>query len=134
MSCIIRISGESLDVDALITQSTLQTDRTWKKGEPGRLGKLHLDSGANFVASDSDIDQLQHQITEAEIFLKQHIEEIGLIVAFPGVTHAVIDFGVAFEQESAAVFCHLPVNVVQLVARSRTNKDMSRSSRDISCC
>jgi hypothetical protein len=58
MSCILRISGESLDIDALLSRHNLTPDRIWKKGEPRTLkGKVHSDCGANFLASDADLDE-----------------------------------------------------------------------------
>ncbi|WP_218082142.1 hypothetical protein [Anthocerotibacter panamensis] len=73
MSCILRISGDSLDVDALLSQHSLPADSNWRKGESHILrGKTHSDSGVSFVASEADLDEFNRQVTEAAAFLDFH--------------------------------------------------------------
>jgi hypothetical protein len=85
MSSILRISGESLDIDALLSLYPLPVDRAWKKGEPRILkGRFHSDSGANFLASDADLDEFDRQVSEATEYLEQHAPVIAKMVEFPG--------------------------------------------------
>jgi hypothetical protein len=71
MSCILRISGESLDIVDLLSRHNLSPDRIWKKGEARSLkGKFHSDCGANFVASETDLDEFDGQVKEATEFLE----------------------------------------------------------------
>ncbi len=117
MSCILRISGESLDVDALLSQDTLALERVWKKGEPRTIkGRFHSDSGATFVASEADLDEFDRQVKEATGFLEAHAPVITRIVAFPGVQSAVLDFGVAITQGNVTQFSYLPPRLIQLAA------------------
>ena len=81
MSSILRISGQSLDIDALLSENSLPFDRIWRKGEPRVLkGKLYSDSGANFLASGADLDEFDRQVSEATEYLEQHAPVIAKMV------------------------------------------------------
>jgi hypothetical protein len=126
MSCILRIYGESLDIDALLSRYSLVVDRSWKKGEPRTFkGKFHLDSGANFLASDADLDEFDRQVKEATEFLELHAPVIAEMVAFPGVENAVLDFGIALHEGYMAQFSYLPPQFVQLAARAGVGLEIS---------
>jgi hypothetical protein len=117
MACVLRISGKVLDVDSLVGQLALQPYRTWRNGEArGISGKSHADSGACFVASDADLEELPRQVEEAAAFLEAHASSIARAAGFPGVDHAVLDFGVAFGPDTAARFLYLPARLIQLAA------------------
>lgn len=133
MSCILRISGESLDIDSLLAQHSLIADRAWKKGEPYFLkGRFNSDSGANFIASNADLDEFDLQVTEATEFLGLHRSEIARIVAFPGAQDAVLDFGVALYEGYVALVLSLPPRLIQLAASAGVGVEISHypCSRD----
>lgn len=85
MSCILRVYGIDLDVDVLLSETHLQSDKVWRKGEPRLLGKVHSDSGASFVASIADLKQFDLQVKETTAFLERHSETIARMAEFPGV-------------------------------------------------
>jgi hypothetical protein len=98
MSCILRVSGAQLDVDALLASVRLIPDRVWHRGEP-RLesrpnGKCHEHSGATFLASGADFGDFDRQIEEATRFLEDHSTQIAGIVTFKDVEAATLDFGI----------------------------------------
>lgn len=99
MSCILRVSGAELNVEALLCIVDLKPDRIWRRGEPGRAskpeGKRHDHSGATFVASDADFDEFEEQIEEATCYLETHCRQIASIASFEGVQHATLDIGIA---------------------------------------
>ncbi|MBC3860714.1 hypothetical protein H8K32_01280 [Undibacterium jejuense] len=118
MSCVFRISGELLDIDALLAQCAIPVCRMWRKGEPRILkGKFHSDSGANFIASDADFVEFDNQLVDATAFLKGHASEIAKIIAFPGLQNAILDFAVATKDGYTTQSSYLPPKFVQLVAR-----------------
>lgn len=126
MSCILRISGELLDIDSLLSKYPLVVDRTWKKGEPGTLkGKFHSDSGANFAASEADLDEFDRQVTDAIEFLELHAPTLAKIVLFPGVQKAILDFGVALSEGYVAQFSYLPPKFIQLAASAGVGVEIS---------
>lgn len=117
MSCILRVSGESLDVDALLSEVALVPHRKWKKGDARILkGKLYADSGANFVVSEAEMDEFPHQAIDATVFLERNAALIAKMAAFPGVQDAVMDFGVSLREGNVAQFCRLPPKLIQLAA------------------
>ena len=126
MSSILRISGQSLDIDALLSLYSLPYDRVWKKGEPRVLnGKLHTDSGANFLASNADLGEFDRQVSEATEYLEQHAPVVSRMVAFPGVQNAVLDFGVSLYEGNVAQFSFLPPKLVQLAASAGLGLEVS---------
>lgn len=98
MSCILRVSGAELDVEALLRVVGLEPDRVWRRGEPQRAskpeGKRNESSGVSFVASDADFDEFGLQIAEATKFLEDNSVRIAAMASFEGVEHAILDFGI----------------------------------------
>jgi hypothetical protein len=98
MSCILRVSGDELNVDALLRVVGLQPDRVWRRGEPRRAskpdGKRNESSGVTFVASDADYREFSLQLDEATEFLEDNRAQIAAMASFEGVQHAILDFGI----------------------------------------
>lgn len=105
MSCILRVSGESLDIDALLAAVRMKPDRVYYKGESrfssGR-GEPNKTSGANFIASDAPHWEFDLQVREATDFLIAHRACMEVIVGFPGAGVLFLDFGI----ELRDVFMH----------------------------
>lgn len=117
MSSILRIFGQSLDIDELLSLYPVSFDRVWRKGEPRVLkGQFHDDSGANFLASDADLDEFDRQVLEVTEYLEKNALVIAKMVAFPGVDNAILDFGVALHQGRVSQFSFLPPRLVQVSA------------------
>jgi hypothetical protein len=126
MSCILRISGEALDIEALLLHRSLVPNRTWRKGEERAIkGKAHSDSGVSFVASDADFDEFERQLTDANEFLETHASEIAAMAATPGVKYATLDFGVSLYKDSVAQFCSFPPKFVRLAASAGLGLEVS---------
>jgi len=83
---MLRISGESLDVDLMVLDCGIAPHRTWKKNESRtRMGTaLHANSGANFVVSDADFDDFSGQAEAATKFLTEHAASVAKMTAHPG--------------------------------------------------
>lgn len=96
MSCVLRVSGEHLDIDSLLQSQKLIPVVTWKKGEERILkGRFSANSGANFVVSDAEIEEVALQILDAESYLATNCDEISTLASAAGVTNATLDFAVA---------------------------------------
>lgn len=117
MSCILRISGESLDTDALLSSCTLTINSSWIKGSPqGIRGKTHSTSGASFVASEADFDEFNTQVDDASEFLRANSAEISHLAEFTGVDQATLDFAVSLYEDSVTRFCYLPPALIRSAA------------------
>ena len=96
MGCVLRVYGEHLDIDALLSSVSLIAVAIWKTGQERiSKGRFHSNSGANFVASHADVEDFLCAIAEVELFLKQNYDEIYMLTSAPGATGAVLDFAVA---------------------------------------
>lgn len=96
MSCVLRVQGDFFDIDALLSNVELIPVAIWKKGQKRfSKGQLHINSGANFVVSDADIEDFPAQIAEAESYLAKNYDEIMKLTSAAGVSDAVLDFAVA---------------------------------------
>ena len=100
MSCILRISGDNLDIDSLLSAVDMRPDRCWRRGEPRWKSKperaSHEFSGVTFVASDADFSEFDLQVTEVSRFLEDYAEAISVMVNYEGVEGAQLDFGIEF--------------------------------------
>jgi hypothetical protein len=96
MGCVLRVYGEFLDIEVLLPNLKLIPVVTWRKGHDRFLkGRLHVDSGANFVVSDAGIDDFPAQITDAESYLRKNHAEILKLTSATGAAGAILDFAVA---------------------------------------
>lgn len=96
MSCVLSVSGEHLDIDALLQRQNLIPIVTWRKGEERFLkGRFHTDSGANFDVSDAEIEDFARQIIDAELYLATNYNAISILVSAAGVANATLDFSVS---------------------------------------
>ena len=98
MSCMLRVNGTELDVDALLRDCEIEPVVAWRKGEPRSpasepTGKLHSSSGANFAVSGAHFSELKLQIDDALVFLKENEACVRRLRAFPGVQELCLDFG-----------------------------------------
>ncbi len=126
MSCILRISGEFLDIDSLLSAFPLEVDRIWKKEEPRLLiGELNSVSGANFLASDADLAEFDRQVSEATDYLELNAPIISKIVKFSGVQEATLDFGVSIKEGYVTHFSLLPPKLIQLAASAGIGVEIS---------
>ena len=126
MSCILRISGDGLDVGALLGTCALSANNVWKKGELRTLGgRVHSTSGASFVASEAGFDEFKAQVADATQFLFEYSAEISGLASFPGVDTALLDFGVSLYEDSVAIFSYLPPALVRLAANAGLGLEVS---------
>lgn len=119
MSCVLRVSGRSLDLNALVAGSTLSPYRTWQIGtarsDSRPDGPVCSDSGACFAISTADFDAFSVQVNDATQFLERHADAVRAIVSFPGVDAATLDFGIALRD--IAVHCdYLPPRLLSAAA------------------
>lgn len=98
MSCVLRVSGAHLDLDALLESFPVGAFRIWRKGEPSIPASLNTkvsaDFGACFDVSVADFDEFAKQQEDATNFLVSYRSSLQRLVSFPGVEYAQLDFGI----------------------------------------
>ncbi len=115
MSCILRVAGEFLDVDLMVPLAAIQPYLVWRKGEQkGGSGRIHDRSGAFYLVSDADMNEVSRQVSEATEYLEKNSSEIASIVSFTGVTAAVLDFGTGLEEEQFNQSCRFSSRFLKL--------------------
>lgn len=117
MSCILRVWGEDLDVDALASSFPLTPYRLDRRGERRAPGSrvntaVHADTCAHYVVSDRDLAPLPLQAGDAARFLSEHQVTLLAITRFPGVEGGTLDFGVEWRHG----FVHSDVLPAELVS------------------
>jgi len=121
MSCILRVFGKSLDVEALLAQLELKPDRVWRKGQPRFEARPNSrtsnDSGVTFVASKSDMTDFNTQTEEACTFLETHLAEIRTMVEYPDIEGVVLDFGIEL-RDVLIQNDYLPPKLIQVAAQA----------------
>lgn len=97
MSCILRVSGKSFDVNKLLEVCPIKPVKVWFAGEPKFTGQpnenVNQTSGFGIEISDADLSELSAQIGDAIEFCNSYREILISIMAFPGIDSAVVDFG-----------------------------------------
>jgi hypothetical protein len=119
VACYLRAWGAVFDVDAFLAGSSLTWDPIWRKGERKRLRpssapEHHQDSGVTTLAGAGDEFSAQVEVVMA--FLEAHRSELARLVESPGLEKALLDFGVHWDDDSAARFFRFPPELLQLIA------------------
>ena len=119
MACNLRAWGAEFDIDSFLAGSALTWEPIWRKGERRRLclsGKpeRHQDSGVTTLAGAGD--ELPAQVEAVMAFLEAHRSELVRLVESPGLEKALLDFGVHWDDDSAARFFRFPTELLQLIA------------------
>lgn len=98
MACMLRIDGASLDIDTLLSRIPLVPEMSYRRGEPRSRSEpdrgTNDESGAAFLVSAADFDDFDEQKKGALVFLQGNASAVSEIVAWPGVLHAYLDFGI----------------------------------------
>ena len=116
MSCILRVSGASLDVVRLAAAFPLKPYRLDRKGarRAPRPRSTHEIGCAYYDVSRNDLAPLPLQVADAVQFLAQHRETLVAMRHFPGVEACVLDFGIEWK-DSCTHTDRLPSDLLSLV-------------------
>lgn len=128
MPCILRVSGDQLDIDFLLQKVGLEPDRVWYKGEPkfksSPEGRKVPTSGASFYVSGAGMDEFKVQVEEATSFVTENIADIQVLASGAGVDEIALDFGI----ERRNTFIHsdyLPASFIKISGEARIGIELS---------
>ncbi len=126
MSCILRISGEELNIEEMLQASSLTYDRIWRRGETRSItGKLNTHSGVQFIVSEADFEEFAIQQSDAIKFLRKNIDIILKMAEFPNVQNKVLDFGVSITEDNVAVMSYFSPEFINLAAKCTLGIEVS---------
>jgi len=117
MSCILRASGKSFDVDSYVNGKDVEFTQVYKKGESRLLASKSngrkLDcSGVGIEVSCAGFDAMNQQLEDALRFLNDNMALVVELVGCRGVESVSLDFGV----ETKPSFCASYTFPAELVA------------------
>jgi hypothetical protein len=118
MSCLLRIAGRTLDVDAYLARpARLSPVAVFRRGEPRfRLtdpkGQRHQRSGLNVVVSRKGDHDLAGQVKDALRFLAAQGGTIRALVRRKGVETAALDFGIERRADALVQVDSFPADLV----------------------
>jgi hypothetical protein len=122
MACYLRVNGENLDVDRLVTiagfDDALDVISIFRRGEPRFPnsqpdGPRNEQSGMSIRISAAGFDEFDKQIDEAFLTLNEEREMILTLQSFDGVDEIGLDFGIDW-RDCVAQFDHLPAELIRV--------------------
>jgi hypothetical protein len=131
MSCLLRVAGRTLDVDAYLARpARLSPVAVFRRGEPRfRLtdpkGTRHQRSGLNVVVSRKDDDDLAGQVKDALRFLSAQGATIRALVRRKGVETASLDFGIERRADALVQVDAFPAELVLRAGKLGLSLQMS---------
>jgi hypothetical protein len=129
LSAVLRASGPDFDVDAFVADCHWSVVKVFHRGEallPKTKpdGRKRDESGLNVVVSEADSHQFKKQLRDAVEFLTESSAEVRRLVAFPGVTGVVLDFGIAW-RDVVAQSDQFPAGLVRLAGATGIALELS---------
>lgn len=101
MSCVLRISGENLDIDSFIARSGIFAYRRFYKGDARLKSKPNgpkvESSGCTIEVSKAEFHDFKEQVEDAISYLATNRDVLSLIRTTPDIEYAVLDFGVSYD-------------------------------------
>lgn len=126
MSCILRISGEELNIDEVLQSISLTVDRVWRKVEPRSItGKINTQSGVQFIVNEADFEDFIIQRSDAIKFLKQNTNAILKMLQLPNIQYKTLDFGVSITEGNFFVMSYLSPELIDLAAKCTLGVEIS---------
>jgi hypothetical protein len=120
--CVLRVTGEHLDVDQQVAVSGLTPDNVFRVGEPRRMlqpdGERYGESGFTVEVSRGSWSSLDEQVNDAIRFLKQHEHALTKLRGDPGVDDMRLDFRIDLRIDRKTVMAQFDYFPPELVSRA----------------
>ena len=129
MSCMLRVGGDSLDLDSLLESTSLVPNNTWRKGDyrikdSPKRGVCDT-SGASFIVSDADFDAFETQKEDAITFLIANANSLHTLLSFSGVDGSSLDFGVDWSDPYVVQSYSFPAKLISLAGELHLELEIS---------
>lgn len=129
MPCMLRIWGKYLDIDALIGKAALSPEFVWKAGGStlvsGRNSSRPQGAGASYLVSNAGLADFDTQRSDSVDFMKRYEAELKVVLSFPGVEGAVLDFGI-WRRDVAAQYDYFPPELIRLAGELGLGIELSQ--------
>jgi hypothetical protein len=126
MSCVLRVAGETFNVDEFLAGSRIEPCKIWHKGDAkSRSGKESPSAGFNADVSVADFDEFPAQVQDAIRFLRDNHDDLSRLSTAAGVSDIDLDFGIAIRPETMSKTCLLSPELIQLAGEFKIGIMMS---------
>ncbi|MBT5032854.1 MAG: hypothetical protein HOM55_11235 [Proteobacteria bacterium] len=118
--CIFRVTGTELNVDECLALGPFEANRIDRKGEPRHPkmpdGRINEHDGFTVLVNDDAVDEVSHQIREAQHFLEQNKAALHKLTSRMDVDETCLDFGWDFPvaNDTFAQFNYFPPSLLRL--------------------
>lgn len=133
MSCVLRITGNNLDVDKFMKNSHLKPYRVDRKGQSiiksAPKSKKANSSAFHFDVSHADFSALDKQIKDAINFLKKNKKYLKVIKRNRTVDSALLDFAITSRMKSKGTFVQcdfFPAELLKLAGELNIGIELSQ--------
>ncbi len=132
MSCILRFCAPDCDINAIVSELSLEIDSVYRQGEPKQIRKwgLHETSGLQIVASEAGFDQFKKQVSETTGFIENNISELLKLGKHAQALNGslfLFDFGITTRMYDVAAQCdYFPAELVRLIGRLGAGIELSQ--------
>lgn len=98
MSCVLRVSGERVDIDAFLKSRSNEPSRVWCKGEFKPLtrkpdGPKNLELDISFEVSNADFSDRKTQFIDASRWFSENESLVNSLASLAAVDDIAMDFG-----------------------------------------
>lgn len=119
--CVLRLSGPYLELSESIEKAFVPFVMAGHSKRRSPL--LHEDITYNHTVSNAD--NLSTQLTDAEEFIREHLQELVDMRSDRGVERAILDFGWELPENSVFPSLRIPSSLIALCSQSRLEIDVS---------
>ena len=92
--CVLRVTGDNLQLEDLVAGSSLIPCNLFRKGEPKSKSRVWETSGITIVVSDAPGNDFDQQIEDAILFLERNREDVARLRKRSDLEDLRLDFGV----------------------------------------
>jgi len=117
----------------MVSELNMKPYLSWKKGEArSNTERIHTRSGAYFLVSKAEFEEVPLQVADALLFLRENVAEMSKAATYPGVDSAFLDFAVSLVPEQFNQTCVLSKEVLELAVAAKIGIEVTHyaSSHD----
>lgn len=105
--CVLRISGETFNVEAFLEKSPFKPSVVYRKGQRRRPASRGSQTASGFNVKISESEDPDEQTKAALRFLRDHREEVLRLIRSSGVENATLELSCP-QREFVSRIAHLP--------------------------
>jgi uncharacterized protein DUF4279 len=122
--CILRVTGESFDVDAFLEKSPFKPDIVYRKGQRRRPASRGTQKASGFNVVISQSENPDEQVRRALKFLRENRPEMLRLMRAKGIDQVTVDLSCP-QREFTRRVAHLPNELLSAAGAYGIDIDVS---------